>query len=189
MAVARGNCCSHGSNRAGNSSCWCRSPTRLSKPHTGPSLVFLPRTRLPLPLKGEGRDFAHLWGFGFSLAVAFGNRWPQLAHTGPTGPVWGFGGVVSLSCPLTGQKSPHRAGFVFPPQNELTPPPKGGGVGYRLSWIRRVCPARSKLGHVGPTGPVRSFGGLSPTRSQNRTQGHTGPSLVSPPFSPGFFRR
>ena len=64
--------------------------------HTGPSLDFLPRTGLPLPLKGEGRNFAHLWGFGFSLAVAFGNRWPQLAHTGPTGRVCCFSGVVPL---------------------------------------------------------------------------------------------
>ena len=53
---------------------------------------------------------------GLLSAVAFGNCWPQLAHTPPTGPVWGCAGVVSLP------------------------------------------------------------------GSQNRTQGHTGPSLVSPPF-------
>ena len=63
--------------------------------HRGES-CFPPRTNSPLPLKGEGRDFAHLWGFGFSLAVAFGNRWPQLAHTGPTGRVCCFSGVVPL---------------------------------------------------------------------------------------------
>ena len=63
---------------------------------TGPSLVFLPKTSLPLPLKGEGLDIAFLWWFGFSLAVAFGNCWPQLGHTPPTGRVWGFGGVTSL---------------------------------------------------------------------------------------------
>lgn len=54
----------------------------------------------------------------------------------------------------------HRAEFWFSLQNELTPPPKGGGAGYRLSWVGRVCPARSKLGHVGPTGPVRGFPGV-----------------------------
>ncbi len=63
--------------------------------HRGES-CFPPRTNSPLPLKGEGRDFAHLWGFGFSLAVAFGNRWPQLAHTGPTRRVCCFSGVVPL---------------------------------------------------------------------------------------------
>ena len=52
----------HGSNRACSGLRWCRSPTRLSKSHTGP----------------------------------------------------------------------HRGEFVFPPQNEFTPPPKGGGAGYRL---------------------------------------------------------
>ena len=59
----------------------------------------------------------------------------QLAHAGPTGPVWGFAGVVPLPRPLTGQKSPHRAEFVFSPQNKSTPPPKGGGAGYHLSWV------------------------------------------------------
>lgn len=87
---------SHTSNRAGLGLLWCRFPTRLSKPHTGPSLVFLPKTSLPLPLKGEGLDIAFLWWFGFSLAVAFGNCWPQLGHTPPTGRVWGFSGVTSL---------------------------------------------------------------------------------------------
>ena len=37
----------------------------------------------------------------------------QLAHTAPTGPVWGFTGVVSLPYPLTGHKSPHRGEFGF----------------------------------------------------------------------------
>ena len=56
----------------------------------------------------------------------------QLGHTSPTGLVWGCTGVVSLPRPLTGHKSPHRAEFGFSCQNELTPPPKGGGAGYRL---------------------------------------------------------
>ena len=30
---------------------------------------------------------------------------------------------------------PHRGEFVFSPQNGLTPPPKGGGSGYHLSWV------------------------------------------------------
>ena len=55
-----GNRCSHGFNRAGLGLRWCRSPTWLSKPHTAlhrASCGFLcPKTRLPLPLKGEGPD-------------------------------------------------------------------------------------------------------------------------------------
>ena len=76
-------------------------PQNRTQGRTGASSFFLPRTGLPLPLKGEGRDFAHLWGFGFSLAVAFGNRWPQLAHTGPTGRVWGYAGALPYSAPKT----------------------------------------------------------------------------------------
>ena len=34
---------------------------------------------------------------GLLSAVACGNCWPQLAHTPPTGPVWGFAGVAPLS--------------------------------------------------------------------------------------------
>lgn len=67
------------------------------------------------------------------------------------------------SFPYPASKTAHRATqgrVLFFPQNELTPPPKGGGAGYRLSWVGRVCPARSKLGHVGPTGPVRGFPGV-----------------------------
>ena len=95
---------STGASRRANRGClrlgWCCFPT---PPSDRPQIVaqgrvwfFLPRTNSPLPLKGEGRDFAHLWGFGFSLAVVFGNRWPQLAHTGPTGRVCCFSGVVPL---------------------------------------------------------------------------------------------
>ena len=106
------------------------------------------------------------------------------AHTPPTGLVLGFAGVVSLSCPQTGQKSPHRSKFGFSPQNELTPPPKGGGAGYRLSWVCWVCPARAQLPHTAPTGPFWGLAGIRSLLSfQNRTQGHTGPSLVFTAFS------
>ena len=112
------------------------------------------------------------------------------AHTPPTGLVWGFVGVVSLSCPQTGQKSPHRSKFGFSPQNELTPPPKGGGAGYRLSWGRRVCLTRLQPAHTAPTGPVWGIAGVVSLRSfQNRTQGHTGPSLGSPFFLEAFLLR
>ena len=90
----------HGFHRACLGLWWCRFLTLSSnRPRIaaqGRVWFFLPRTSLPLPLKGEGRDFAHLWGFGFSLAVACGNCWSQTAHTASTGPVWGFPGVVPL---------------------------------------------------------------------------------------------
>ena len=43
--------------------------------------------------------------------------------------------LLSLPRPLTGHKSSHRGEFGFSPQNELTPPPKGGGAGYHLGWV------------------------------------------------------
>ena len=79
---------------------------------------------------------------------------PQLPHTPPTGPVWGFGGVA----PLPGLQNRTRVltgpSLFFLPQNQLTPPPKGGGAGYRFSWVCWVCPARPQLPHTAPTGLV-----------------------------------
>ena len=76
---------------------------------------------------------------------------PQGSHTASTGLVCGFAGVafptrLSKTC-TQGRTGP---GLVSP-QNELTPPPKGGGAGYHLGWVR---PARSQPGYAGPTGPV-----------------------------------
>ena len=106
---------SHGPNRAGLLLRWCRFPTRLPKPHTGPH-------------RGE---------FGFSL------------------------------------------------QNEFTPPPKGGGAGYRLSWVGRVGSVRSQLGHAGPTraGFVASLVSFPYPALKTAHRRHTGPSLVFTVFS------
>ena len=113
-------------------------------------------------------------------------------------------------------KGPHRAEFWFSHQNELTPPPLGGGARYRLFGLLVFSRREARCFSAGKDGYFVSEGfswqlpwqlllttgshgsnevglGLcwcrSPPRPQNRTQGHTGPSLVSPPFSPGFFRR
>ena len=52
-----------------------------------------------------------------------------------------------------------------------------------LSWFR------SQLAHTPPTGLVWGFGGVtSLPGSQNRTQGHTGASFASAPFSPSLSR-
>ena len=108
----------------------------------------------------------------------------QLGHTPPTGPVWGFAGVVSLAGPQNRTQRHTGPSLFFLPKTSLPLPLKGGGAGYRLSWVGRVGPARSQPGHSGPTGPVCSFAGVTPLSGlQNRTQGHTGPNLVSPPFS------
>ena len=54
----------------------------------------------------------------------------------------------------------HRASCGFVSQNEFTPPPKGGGAGYRLSWVGRVGSVRSKLGYAGSTGRLCCFAGV-----------------------------
>ena len=73
---------------------------------------FLLQNELTPPLKGEGRDFAHLWDFGFSLAVACGNCCSQTAHTLQQG----RSGALLVSLPTWLSKSntgPHRAEFGF----------------------------------------------------------------------------
>ena len=57
---------------------------------TGASLDFLPRTSLPLPLKGEGAGYRLSWVCWVCPARA------QLPHTAPTGPFWGLAGIRSL---------------------------------------------------------------------------------------------
>ncbi len=88
----------------------------------------------------------------------------QLAHTPPTGLVWGFAGVVSLSCPQTGQKSSHRGESCFPPRTNSPLPLKGEGPGI-------VC-----LGFVG----FAPLGHSCLTRLQ---QGRFGGWLVFAPYS------
>ena len=65
-----------------------------------------------------------------------------------------FAGVVPLSVFNTAH-SASQGKFLFCVQNEVTPPPKGGGAGYHLSWVGRVGSVRSKLGHAGSTSSFR----------------------------------
>ena len=94
---------------------------------------------------------SYLW----QLLPITGSRWPNRACLGLC---W----CRSPTPPQKPRTALHRAEFGFSPQNEVTPPPLGGGVGYHLFWVRRVCPARSQPGHSGPTGPVWGFDGVVP---------------------------
>ena len=53
----------HGSNRAGNPFRWCRSPTQLPKPHTGPHRAEFGFHRLFLPafLGGSAANWRSRW--------------------------------------------------------------------------------------------------------------------------------
>lgn len=73
---------SHGSNGAGNPSCWCRSPTWLSKPHTAArrgEFGFFPQNKLTPPPKGGGAGFCSSLGFRVLLGSCL---WQPLATTG-----------------------------------------------------------------------------------------------------------
>ena len=77
-------------------------PTRLSKPHTSvhrAEFVFLSKTSLPLPLKGEGLDIACLGFVGFVLLV----------HSSPTRLQQGLSGASLVSFPYPVPKTAHRA--------------------------------------------------------------------------------
>ncbi len=172
---------SHALNGVGRGLSRCRFPTPSSnRPQIASQSrvwVFSPKRVCPSP-KGGGAGYCVSWVGWVGPACS------QLGHTGPTGLVWGFGGVVPL--PGLQNRTQRHTGpsLFFLPKTSLPLPLKGGGAGYRLSWVGRVGPARSQPGHSGPTGPVCSFAGVTPLSGlQNRTQGHTGPNLVSPPFS------
>ena len=153
----------------------------LCRPTWACFFLFLPISGFPqLPLSEWRRN-------QFSLTQ--GCRCPGFAHNWVTRLQQGRSGPLLVSFPYLAFKIAHRAtrGRVwFFPQNGLTPPPKGGGAGYRFSWVRSVCPARSQPGHSGPTGPVWGFGGVvSYPVPQTRAQALTGPSLGFNAFSWG----
>ena len=77
-------------------------PTRLSKPHTSvhrAEFVFLSKTSLPLPLKGEGRGITFLGLVGFALLV---QNWGTLAQQGRPG-------ALVVSFPYLASRTAHRA--------------------------------------------------------------------------------
>ena len=125
---------------------------------------------------------------GVLQAAAFGNCCSKTTHAGATGPVWCFAGVVFLPWPKNLTQGHTEPNSFFCSKNEFTPPPKGGGAGYRLSWVCRACLTRLQPAHTAPTGPVWSLAGVVLLLSfQNRTQGHVGLSLASTLFLPYSF--
>ena len=110
-----------------------------------------------------------VWDFIFQSSsfcdfpsVALYRCYPNL-HRSLTRLQQGRSGALLVSFPYPVPKTAHRATqgrVLFFPQNELTPPPKGGGAGYRLSWVGRVGSVRSKLAHTPPTGRVCCFAGV-----------------------------
>ena len=106
LAVARGNCCSHGSYRAGLWLCWCCSlpgSQNRTQGRTGPGLVS-PQNELTPPPKGGGA--------GYHLGWVRPAR-SQPGYAGPTGPVWGFAGVVPLPGLQNCTKGHTGASLVF----------------------------------------------------------------------------
>ena len=86
-----------------------------------------------LPISGFSQPPLSEWRRTGLLSPWVGRCSPirsQLGHTPPTGPVWGFAGVVSLAGPPKPHTGPHRAKFGFPPQKTNSPLPlKGEGLG------------------------------------------------------------
>ena len=114
------------------------APKTAHRPSRGRIHFFSPE-RVYLPPLGGGAGYLLSWFAGFALLVQTDSHCQQ-----------GWSGASLVSFPYPAPKSltgPHRGEFGFSHQNELTPPPKGGGAGYRLSW---VGPARSQLAHTGP---------------------------------------
>ena len=68
---------------------------------------------------------------GFAAAPGFAHNWVTRLQQGRCG-------ALLVLLPYLASKIAHRRsqGRVwFSLQNKLTPPPKGGGAGHRLSWV------------------------------------------------------
>ena len=103
---------------------------------------------------------------------------PQGPHSGPTGRVRSFPGVVSPTRPQNRTQCRTGASLVFLPKTSLPLPLKGEGLG--IAFLGFACFRCSfTTGSYWPNRAgleLRWFVSLS--RPQNRTQGHTGVSLV-----------
>ena len=115
---------------------------------------------------------------------------PREPYTPPTGPVLCSAGVVSLPWAQTATQGQTGPSLRFLSKNEVTPPPKGGGAGYRLfgslGFSRREarCFSAGKEGRFVSEGfsrqlPLATAGHNWLTRAQ---QGPFGASVVSFPY-------
>ena len=114
-------------------------------------------------------------------------------HRGLTRLQQGRSGASVVSLPYLALKTAHerpQGRVCFSLQNELTPPPKGGGAGYHLTWLAGILMQRSpvlfrrKNGYFVSEGfsrqlPVATAAHNCPTRLQ---QGLFGASVVSFPY-------
>ena len=107
------------------------------------------------------------------------------AHTAPTGPVWGFAGVLFPYPALkTAHKRPQGRVWFFSPKRVYPLPLKGEGRGITFLGLVGFALLVQNWGTLAQQGRSGGFGGVVPLPGvQNRTQGHTGPSLGSPFFS------
>ena len=97
----------------------------------GPAFSFsaFPRFLSATSLQMETTPFFLTWGLPLPPdSSTTGSHWP---NRGCLEVRW----CVGPTHLLTSQKPPHRVEFGFAHQNELTPPPKGGGAGYHLGWV------------------------------------------------------
>ena len=105
----------------------------------------------------------------------------------------GLSGAALVSFPARPSKphtGSHRGEFGFSLQNEVTPPPKGGGAGYHLTWLAGILMRRSPVLFRRKRRILRIRGLLSAvalaTAGHNRLtrlqRGLSGASLVSFPY-------
>ena len=138
LAVARGNCCSQlphtaptGPVRGFGGVVPLPGSQNRTQGRTGASLFFLPKTSLPLPLKGEGLGivcclvrlvFSHREARCFSaekdgyfVSEGFSRQLPMAtaAHNCPTRLQQGLFGASVVSFPYPALKTSHRAEFDF----------------------------------------------------------------------------
>ena len=101
-------------------------PQNRTQGRTGASLVFLPKTNSPLPLKGEGRSVAFLWFVGvftqrnpvlfrrkdgYFVSEGFSRQLPvaTAGHNWLTRLQQGRSGALLVSLPYLASKTAHRA--------------------------------------------------------------------------------
>lgn len=148
-------------------------PQNRKQGHTGANWGFLPRTNIPLPLKGEGLGIACLGFVGGALLL---HNWVTLVQQG-------LSGAALVSFPHLALKTAHRASHgLFLLCLIFSPTGKGwADLAPVLLRLTQICP---QLPHTPSTGQVTDFGGVvSLPGFQNRTQGLTGPSLALTVFS------